>query len=163
MAQFGRLITAHCSPACLRSSHRMSGGVCTLAVRWYRLVASIWAAPAIANYDGSATRRRIEASIVSTDTGFCQSSSQTGAPKANSCSALASTTGTPRQLWLAPESMEKLDTIHTGHRSVRDNEDGLHPVGGVQARVPITGRLDTIAFELQDTFPGNPDTAIVIH
>jgi hypothetical protein len=32
----------------------MNCGVCTLAVRWYRLVASVWAALAVANYDGSA-------------------------------------------------------------------------------------------------------------
>ena len=59
------------------------------------LVASIWGALAAAIYDGKATKRRIDASIVSKETGFCQISSQTGGPKVISCSAVASTTGIP--------------------------------------------------------------------
>jgi len=38
--------------------------------------------------------------------------------------------------------MAKLDTIHSGHGSVSDNEDGLHFVDGDQGGLGIVGRLD---------------------
>jgi hypothetical protein len=68
-----------------------------------------------------------------------------------------------RKLSLQLQLTAKLNAVHYWHPPVCDDEVGPFLPGDDKPGVAIASGHDTIALELQETFPSPHDTAVVIY